>query len=91
MTRVGVRELKQNASEVLARVKAGESVEVTERGRPIALLVPLPTGSALDRLVTEGRAVPASGSLADLAAPSPARRGEPSLSRILAGMREDER
>lgn len=38
---IGVRELRQYASTYLARVKAGESITVTERGRPIARIVPL--------------------------------------------------
>jgi prevent-host-death family protein len=37
---VGVRELRQNISRYLERVKAGETLVVTERGREIALLVP---------------------------------------------------
>jgi len=41
MERVGVRDLRQNASKVLDRVKAGEVVEVTERGVPVAMLVPV--------------------------------------------------
>lgn len=40
MRAVGVRELRQNLSRHLARVKAGESMRVTERGREVALLVP---------------------------------------------------
>ncbi len=40
MLEVGVRELRQNLSRHLARVKAGESLLVTERGREVALLVP---------------------------------------------------
>ena len=39
--RAGVRELRQNLSKYLERVKAGERFEVTEHGRPVALLVPL--------------------------------------------------
>jgi prevent-host-death family protein len=42
MRQVGVRELRQQASRLLKRVAAGESFEVTDRGRPVALLVPLP-------------------------------------------------
>ena len=42
MERIGVRELRQHASRYLARVRAGESVEVTDRGRPVARLVPVP-------------------------------------------------
>jgi prevent-host-death family protein len=41
MERIGVRELRQHASRYLARVKAGETLEVTDRGRPVALLVPM--------------------------------------------------
>jgi prevent-host-death family protein len=45
MTSVGVRELRQRASELLRLVEGGETVEITDRGRPVALLTPLPTGS----------------------------------------------
>ncbi len=64
MERVGVRELRQNASRYLDRVKAGETVEVTERGELIALLVPPePARTARDRLVASGRLLPAAGAL----------------------------
>jgi prevent-host-death family protein len=54
--RVGVRELRQNLSKYLRRVARGETLEVTERGRPVAILGPLIEASALDRLVATGRA-----------------------------------
>lgn len=38
MTSVGVRALRQRASELLRRVEAGETIEITDRGRPVALL-----------------------------------------------------
>jgi prevent-host-death family protein len=54
-----VRELNQNTSQVLARVRDGEVIEVTERGRPIARLVPVDGGlSMLERMARTGRAVP---------------------------------
>jgi prevent-host-death family protein len=62
--RIGVRELRQHASRYLDRVKSGEVVEVTERGRLIALLVP--PGSARDareRLIADGRLIAATASL----------------------------
>ncbi len=37
-----VSELKASLSKYLARVKAGEEVVVTERGKPVAKLVPIP-------------------------------------------------
>ena len=62
---VGVRELKQQTSAVLRRVTAGETIEVTDHGHPIARIVPL-RSSALDQLVAEGRATGAAGDLLDL-------------------------
>jgi len=60
MTRIGVRELRQNASQYLEKVKAGETVEVTDRGELVALLVPpTPAASVRDRLIREGRLIPA--------------------------------
>lgn len=67
---VGVRELRQNLSRYLRRVALGERLEVTERGKPVAVLAPLSeSSSALARLVTSGRARPPQGDLLDLAPP----------------------
>jgi len=66
--KVGVRELRQNLSVYLRRVKAGEALEVTDRGNVVALLVPLPDpDTPLERLIASGRATRPRGSLADLA------------------------
>ena len=55
---VGLRELRHNTSEVLARVRHGETIDVTEYGRLVARIVPVedrePT-PALDRLIAAGR------------------------------------
>ncbi len=92
--RVGVRELRQNLSVYLRRVEAGETLEVTEHGRAIARLGPLPPlrMGSLERLVAEGRAIAGTGgSLADLGLP-PAIGPGPALSEVLAEMRgEDDR
>ena len=62
MERIGVRELNQNTSQVLARVSGGETVEITDRGRPIARLVPVSDDrSTLAKLVAAGRAVSPTG------------------------------
>lgn len=66
---VGVRELRQNLSVYLRRVAEGEVFEVTDHGRPIAMLAPLPPGDALDRLIALGLARPAEGDLLDLGPP----------------------
>ena len=53
---VGVRELRQNLSVYLDRVKKGEALTVTEHGAAVAILRPLPAASSpLERLVAEGR------------------------------------
>ncbi len=41
MTRVGVRELKNRLSSYLVRVRAGEVLAVTQRGREVAILSPI--------------------------------------------------
>jgi prevent-host-death family protein len=41
MSTVGLRELRQQASELIRRVEAGEEVTITVAGRPSARLVPI--------------------------------------------------
>lgn len=55
---VGVRELKDHASAILRRVRRGEAVRVTDRGRPVAILVPVAEArpaETLRQLVATGR------------------------------------
>lgn len=54
MERIGVRELRQHASRYLQRVADGEVLEVTDRGRAVARLVPI-AADAWDDLVSTGR------------------------------------
>jgi prevent-host-death family protein len=62
--RIGVRELRQHASRYIEKVKAGETVEVTDRGHLVALLVPpVPGATARERLIAGGRLMPATGPL----------------------------
>lgn len=87
---VGVRELRQNLSVYLRRVLDGESLTVTQRGEPVALLIPSPAASTpLARLIATGRASAPAGDLLELGAPpgSPSER----LSRALAAQREERR
>jgi prevent-host-death family protein len=51
---VGVRELKQHLSEYLRRVGAGETLQVTDRGVPVALITPVAALDPLARGVEEG-------------------------------------
>ncbi|OFW79131.1 MAG: hypothetical protein A2Z48_04760 [Actinobacteria bacterium RBG_19FT_COMBO_70_19] len=73
--RVGVRELRQNLSKYLRRVERGERLEVTEHGRPVAVLAPLgEPESPLARLVAAGRVASPHRDLLELLPP----RGRPS-------------
>jgi len=95
MLRIGVRELRQHASRYLAQVAAGESVEVTDRGRLVARLVPA-GGDPWDDLVAAG-SVSVPTNEADLLAIHPADLGDTSAagprpaSDVLTALRADER
>jgi antitoxin (DNA-binding transcriptional repressor) of toxin-antitoxin stability system len=82
-TRIGVRELRQHAS-----------VDVTNRGRLVAHLVPAAEPeSALERLIAEGIIEPAaeSGDILDIEPGPPVPPGQPTASEMLQRMREEER
>ena len=88
MERIGVRELRQHASRYLARVAEGETLEVTDRGRPVAHLVPVRT-DAWEDLVFSGRVSRADDS-DDVADETPGDYGV-AASEALAAMRAEER
>jgi prevent-host-death family protein len=68
--RVGVRELRQNLSKYLRRVERGERLEVTEHGRPVAVLGPLGEAETpLERLIAAGRVIPPTEDILDLLPP----------------------
>ncbi len=95
MATIGVRELRRDASRWLARVRARESVIVTDRGRPIAKIVPLSEPHGYTSLITEGRIAPGPGRslaevLQEIDADLPPDDGM-SVSEALAGLRADER
>jgi antitoxin (DNA-binding transcriptional repressor) of toxin-antitoxin stability system len=84
---VGVRELRQNLSVYLRRVRAGATLNVTEHGRTVALFAPAGAGSALERLIAAGRIVRGKGNLADLGVPRGRRTRR--MSRALEVTRAD--
>ena len=86
MSEVGIRALKQNASAVVAQAEAGETVTITDRGRPVAQLTPIPT-SRLTALTHAGRARPPRRHLGELPPPEPG----PQLTPVLSAMRAAER
>jgi prevent-host-death family protein len=92
MASAGVRELRQRASELLRRVEAGETIEITDRGRPVAVLAPLPDPRPIDRLRATGDLQPARSDLNDLPEPLPLAAGQAAPpSDVLERLRRDER
>ena len=91
MTAVGIRELRQRASELLRRVEAGETFEVTDRGRPVAVLGPLPDAGALARLRASGEIESGGGSLDDLPPPMATPTHAERPSQAIVRRRRDER
>jgi prevent-host-death family protein len=88
MESIGVRELRQHASRYLERVQHGETLEVTDRGRPVARLVPVGSDVWTD-LVARGKVIVADSD-SDLADEQPGEYGV-DASHALAAMREHER
>ena len=83
---VGVRELRQNLSVYLDRVKKGEALTVTEHGAAVAILRPLPAApTVLARLVAEGRATVPERSLRDLPRPVSVKLEKPLSEAEVAG------
>ena len=90
MIRVGIRELLQNLSGYLAKVKTGSAFTVTDRGKPVAVLAPLATeDDTWQRLVDDGVVVPATGTWSDIEPPSRAVDSGRTVSKYLQEMRED--
>lgn len=92
MEKIGVRELRQNASPYLARVEAGETLGVTNNGRLIARLVPVGGAErSHEALISAGVLVPASqpNNLFDITA-TPRGSRKPSLTTILNEMRDEQ-
>jgi len=83
--------LQQNAAAIVREVSSGVAVEVTERGRPVARIVPLTAKDPIGFLESVGSLRRARKDLEDLGEPLPAPKGRASASRRLARMRRHER
>jgi prevent-host-death family protein len=91
MMTVGIRELRQRASELLRLVEGGETIEVTDRGRPVAILAPLPDQGPINRLQALGDLIQARQYLDDLPDPIPLDPDQEPPSRVLDRLRRNER
>jgi len=81
---VGIRELRAELSRWVKRVQAGEEVLVTDRGRPVARLVPVDGERKLDRLIREGIVTPAPNT-GSRTAPEPIEGAGPLSDLVLEG------
>jgi antitoxin (DNA-binding transcriptional repressor) of toxin-antitoxin stability system len=87
----GWRELRQRASELLRRVEAGETIEITDRGRPVALLSPMPVGGPYEQMLASGEIKRATLDFDDLPEPLELEAGVELPTVTLARLREHER
>jgi prevent-host-death family protein len=90
--RIGVRELRQHASLYVDLAEKGYTVDITNRGRLVARLVPVAEPeSPLERLFAAGILGPAQdpGDLLDVEPGPPVPPGKPTASEILNELRED--
>ena len=91
MRAIGIRALRQQASQYLRDVQRGETIEVTDHGHPIARLVPVPPAGGVEELVASGRAVLARADALELGPPLRLAEGKAPPSEALAEARADER
>ncbi len=86
---VGIRELKSQLSEYLRRVKAGETVIITERGQPIGRIVPEPEtlDAKIRRLIDAGMAE-WNGEQPQILSPTVVNKSEALVSDIVVELRE---
>jgi prevent-host-death family protein len=93
---ISVTELNQQTSAVLKRVKAGQTLAITERGHVVAYLSPpMPAvvgDPTIDQWIAEGRILPQKvpGSILDLLPIPPALESEPSLADAVIAERDRE-
>jgi prevent-host-death family protein len=89
VSEVSMRMLNQETSKVLARVKRGEEITLTERGEVIARIIPASAGP-LGALISTGRVQPAT-----VRGPAPRptipMRGDVDAGTLLQRMRAEER
>lgn len=74
-TRVGIRELRDNLTALMRRVRDGETIEVTHHGKPVAVISPA-EDDWYAHLVATGRVIPAKKSMSELPPPLPAVEGK---------------
>ena len=92
MAQIGISELNQQTSQVLDRVRAGETLEITDRGVPIAEIRPVSGGqTVMNRMIAQRRMSPATVDPVILDSISMAPQDEVNVAGLLAADRDNER
>jgi prevent-host-death family protein len=89
MDQIPIRSLNQDTAGVLARVEKGEVVEITNRGRPIARIVPI-SDNPLAELIAAGVVTPPTIT-APFSLPTVAARGDSEAGEMISELRDEER
>ena len=83
--RIGVREIRQDASTILSRVEEGEEFIVTNRGVPIARLIPMKMDDEqlIEEMIANGEILEADGNLWDLPLPTHKVKGKSATQQLI--------
>jgi prevent-host-death family protein len=83
--RIGIREIRQDASTILARVEEGEEFIITNRGVPIARLMPMDIDDdrLIEEMIANGDIVEADGNLWDLSLPTFKVKGKSATQQLI--------
>ena len=82
---IGVREIRQDASIILARVEEGESFIITNRGVPVARLIPIDVDDSalIEEMIANGDITEADGNLWDLPLPTFKVKGKSATQQLI--------
>ena len=83
--RIGVREIRQDASTILARVEEGEEFIITNRGVPVARLLPVEVdeNALIEEMIANGDIIEAEGNLWDLPLPTLKLKGKSATQQLI--------
>ena len=82
---IGIREIRQDASIILARVEEGEEFIITNRGVPVARLLPVEVdeNALIEEMIANGDIIEAEGNLWDLPLPTLKLKGKSATQQLI--------
>lgn len=83
--RIGIREIRQDASIILARVEEGEEFIITNRGVPVGRLIPIDADDdqLIEEMIDSGEIVESDGELWNLPAPTYVVKGKSASAQLM--------